>query len=334
MLYKKGLVVRSFQRASGVACRGWSLPLQRRAVDFGADGSFAQASRKLQEHYGITVPASSLRLIVEGHGAQMERLNKRPLSLPPEGKPVLIAQTDGCMVPLVESLAPPGTDRRKNKNNHWKEVRLCFTRTPQGDPYYGAVLGSVDELGDCWRKTAIKSGMGQNTHLHCLGDGATWILDQLKRIFGSQASYLLDFFHLSEYLGEAARRCSGRHRSKWLAIQQERLRHNHTTLVLAVLAAKREPSNWGNPDAPVRCAHRYLSNRLDQVDYRGALRNDLPIGSGEIESGNRSVVQARLKKPGAWWVANNCRAMVSLSLCRANSEWEAYWKDQQCKKVA
>lgn len=36
-----------------------------------------------------------------------------------------------------------------------------------------------------------------------------------------------------------------------------------------------------------------------QFKYKEALAAELPIGSGEIESGNGSVVQKRLKIPGA-----------------------------------
>jgi hypothetical protein len=46
--------------------------------------------------------------------------------------------------------------------------------------------------------------------------------------------------------------------------------------------------------APVRAAHRYLSGRRDQLDYAGARARGLPIGSGEIESGHRHVIQQRL----------------------------------------
>ena len=71
-------------------------------------------------------------------------------------------------------------------------------------------------------------------------------------------------------------------------------------------------------DAPVRACHRYLSNRLDHLDYQGALATGLPIGSGEIESAHRYVVQQRLKRPGAWWTPDNAEAMLgycSKSLC-------------------
>jgi hypothetical protein len=52
--------------------------------------------------------------------------------------------------------------------------------------------------------------------------------------------------------------------------------------------------------APVRVCHRYLSGRKNQLKYREALAEGLPIGSGEVESVHR-VAQKRLKLPGAWW---------------------------------
>ena len=84
-------------------------------------------------------------------------------------------------------------------------------------------------------------------------------------------------------------------------------------------------------DAPVRRAHRYLRNRLDQVDYKGAAERELPIGSGQIESSHRHVVQARLKRPGAWWSGDNIDSMLSLRLCRANDQWDEYWAGNRRK---
>ena len=70
---------------------------------------------------------------------------------------------------------------------------------------------------------------------------------------------------------------------------------------IAELKLHLEPSSVDDEQAPVRVAWRYLSNRIDQLDYPRALALDLPIGSGEIESAHRYLVQARLKRPGAWW---------------------------------
>ena len=70
---------------------------------------------------------------------------------------------------------------------------------------------------------------------------------------------------------------------------------------------------------------RYLTNRLEYLDYEGAIKAGLPIGSGEVESGHRSVVQGRLKLSGAWWKIENAEKMLALRVVRANGEWQSYW---------
>jgi hypothetical protein len=77
----------------------------------------------------------------------------------------------------------------------------------------------------------------------------------------------------------------------------------------------------------VRACVRDLSKRLDQLDYKGALQHGLPIGSGEIESAHRDVVQQRLKRPGAWWTADHAEAMLALRVTRANGHWDAHWQE-------
>ena len=77
--------------------------------------------------------------------------------------------------------------------------------------------------------------------------------------------------------------------------------------------------------ATVRACHRYLSNRIGQLDYKGAIEKGLPIGSGEVESAHRYVIQKRLKLAGAWWKAENVEPMLALRVVRANDDWDEYW---------
>ena len=58
------------------------------------------------------------------------------------------------------------------------------------------------------------------------------------------------------------------------------------------------------------------------VSHPTRLERGLPIGSGEIESAHRYVIQERLKLPGAWWTPANVEAMLALRLNRANREWD------------
>ena len=321
--------MRPFSVAAEVKCRGYSEPLQRVLVDFGAEESFGRAVERVREHYGIEVPESAIRTQTEAHGAQIGAASEPLLTgLGPEpGVALLITETDGSMIPIVATGVDVDTDRRKVRSLSWQEARLCLAREPEKiTARYGASFGCAQEAGAVWLDCAIRAGAGAQTHLHCLGDGAMWIAAQSEKRFGEQASYLCDFYHVSEYLAAAAVPLAGSQSKPWLGRAQRLLKENRLAEVLAELALKVEPATVKEEEAPVRGCFRYLDNRRSQLDYRGALEASLPIGSGEIESGNRSVIQERLKIGGAWWLEENVPKMLALRVARANGEWQSYWQ--------
>ncbi len=317
---------RLFSATAGVRCRGVSGPLQRVVTDFGADQPFRQVSAKLEEHYGISLPHETIRQTTERHGRRMLGEQKLETVRPKrQGKACVLVEMDGGMVPIVAS-DPQATDRRKGKTLDWQELKLCVARElGSTERFYGGTFsGGVEQAGHHLHHCACLAGLGRDTHIHSVGDGAVWIAEQVAQQFGSQASYLVDFFHLSEYVAEAAPCCSP-DASAWLKQQQAALKANRSTQVLAALLPYLEPPGKPDAQAPVRKACRYLSNRREQVDYAGAIRQGRPIGSGEIESAHRFVVQARLKKPGAWWKAEHVDPMLALRLTRLNGKWQDYW---------
>jgi hypothetical protein len=242
------------------------------------------------------------------------------------GEPQLVAEIDGGMVPIVVS-DPAQPDRRRGKRLEWKEVKLSLAHAVgKTTVHYGATLhGGVEAAGQWLLVCAHRAGLGINTLVHAVGDGAQWISDQVAQRFGTQGRFTVDFYHVSEYLAAAAKACSAQPQA-WLREQQQHLKCNRLETVLAALTPHLEPEETS--EAPVRTCHRYLSNRADQLDYRGALARGLPIGSGEIESAHRDLVQQRLKRPGAWWTPDNAEHMLALRLNRANGFWEQYWQNR------
>src|ERR1700733_1991117 len=99
-------------------------------------------------------------------------------------------------------------------------------------------------------------------------------------------------------------------------------------------SASREAIETSDEQAPVRACHRYLGARKDQLNYREALAEGLPIGSGEIESAHRYVAQKRLKLPGAWWRVEHAENMLALRINRLNGDWDAYWAALAAKPPA
>lgn len=282
---------------------------------------------KLVEHYGILLGESTIRRITEGHAqAIFERSQAQPDGLTPAAS-VLIVEMDGGMVPLVEPDASQ-SDRRKGKKLHWKEAKICLAHA-QGSKtlsYGGTMQGDVNAAGRKLLECALQAGFGASTHIHAVGDGAPWIADQVEEQFGAQGSYLLDFYHVCDYLSAAAKAVVDEPaQGPWMEEQKTRLKTQQVGQLLQALRPHLEDAGVADGEAPVRQCHRYLSQRDDQLHYQRAIERGLPIGSGEIESAHRYIVQQRLKRPGAWWRADNAEYMLALRLKRANQQWNDYW---------
>jgi len=321
--------VRPFSLAAGVNCRGYSLGLQRVMVDFGADLSFARAAEKVKEHYQIDVNSSAIRARTEGHGRLMALESEMNVRMPAAGVRELIAELDGSFVPIVEIAEGTG-DKRKRRKLKWEEAKLGVVGVMGSRRRrYSATMRGAEEAGRQWRSAAIEMGAGCNTHLHCLGDGAGWIVGQVKAQFGAAASYLVDFYHVSEYVAQAGQAFAGAGTKQWLREQQEKLKENRVGEVLSELARHREGEAKSEEETAIRKCERYLGERVPYLDYAGAIKKGLPIGSGEVESGHRTVIQPRLKLSGAWWTEENAEKMLAMRVVRANGEWEAYWKGQR-----
>ena len=129
---------------------------------------------------------------------------------------------------------------------------------------------------------------------------------------------------MSEYLGAAATEVArpGKER-EWRRRQQGRLLNNRIAPVLRSL--EKPVARANSKTGAAQSAHHYLQERRDHLDYEGARKHRLPIGSGEIESGHRHVIQHRLKIAGGWWTERNMESMLQLRSARSNNWWDTYW---------
>jgi hypothetical protein len=285
----------------------------------------------MQEHYGLSIAASSARKITERHAHSMRELENTVLHHNQVSKPILLAETDGSMIPIVNSVPQDllsDYDKRKYKMHSWKEARLSLVRAiGSTSPIFAATMDSVQTVSQQLKTCAKRIGYDKRTQVHCVGDGALWIAQQVEEAFGSQAKYLVDFYHVCEYLAKAAPACGSM--ESYLSRNKEYLKKGELSKTLGELKRHMEPLESEEADAPVRQCYRYLNNRKHQLDYADALAKGLPIGSGEIESAHRYVIQKRLKIPGAWWNKEKAQDMLALRVVRANKDWESYWMSRK-----
>jgi hypothetical protein len=151
--------------------------------------------------------------------------------------------------------------------------------------------------------------------------------------FGTPGSFLLDFYHVCDYLADASHVCAPTNPKAWIEPQKAQLKRNHFKAVLKALNPYQEPDSVPDKQAPVRAAYRYLHNRPNQLDYKGTIAAELPIGSGEIESAHRYIVQDRLKRAGSWWTVEKAEAMLALRVLRFNQDWDGYWLNLPTSKA-
>jgi Uncharacterised protein family (UPF0236) len=224
----------------------------------------------------MNIRGSAPRSITEHH-AQLITNRSNVLNLPSRpAAEMVIAESDGSMIPIVETydsdegLSDKSSDRRKNKRLFWKEVRLSLVHAKGSmTPVFSGTMESVEVAGQQLLSCVHIAGATDKTKVHCVGDGARWIANQVEEQFGSNGTYLIDFYHLCEYLSVAAAYCTSGNKEDWLKTQKDALKESKYLNVLHALQPYVEPSTTEDSQAPVRACHRYIKNRPEQLDYHG-----------------------------------------------------------------
>jgi hypothetical protein len=339
---RRGPVILPFCQLANVTNRCASRPLQRRILDFSSERSYQKTADALKEHYQIDIPLYT----IDATTTRLAQEAKHHNATSPTGvqtTQTLISEVDGSMLPVVsimdektkqlQGIEAETTDKRKLRHCHWKEIRLCITREAQSaETYYGIALGEPHIIGCMMLECAKHKGLGPDTHIHAIADGATWIADQYEEQFGTNHRFHVDFFHVCEYLGAAVNSSTldKTQRSEWLEKQKTNLRQSQMKEVLEMLENlkhQRDPiePKKGEKEA-IEIAIHYLKERKGQFDYKTAIENELPIGSGEVESAHRHILQKRLKIPGAWWRLEIAENIAQLRAMRANNRWNEFWQ--------
>ena len=113
--------MRPFCERAQIRLRAYSRSLQRALVDFGADDSFLEATRKVREHYGVEVPLEAARRHTLAHAKAIGAVQPPPAP----AAEMILTGLDGSMVPLMESGV--GADKRKRQNATSRLPLLNFT---------------------------------------------------------------------------------------------------------------------------------------------------------------------------------------------------------------
>jgi hypothetical protein len=175
---------------------------------------------------------------------------------------------------------------------------------------YTAFIGTVGEFGKYVLESAVRNGYGRLKETVILSDGAAWIRNMCDELF-PDAVQILDFYHLAENIYSFSKYLHGEDPQKyrpWAEQMTGLAREGDTAALLCRLAPYQ-----GKRDQPgVVNLYKYIFDNKDKIDYREYKARGYYIGSGPIESGNKTVLQRRCKRAGMRWDVRNAQYVLSL----------------------
>ncbi len=146
---------------------------------------------------------------------------------------------------------------------------------------------------------------------------------------------LLDFYHVTEYLGKVAyaafsQKTAKPKRAAWLSERCHQLKHESgavNALIQEMEGLTRKQGLSQSVQEELVQALTYFNNHQHQMNYAAHTAARLPIGSGVTEAACKTLVKQRLCCSGMRWKNQGAGVILSLrSLVQSGSRWQQFWE--------
>lgn len=143
---------------------------------------------------------------------------------------------------------------------------------------------------------------------------------------------IIDFFHVAEYLNEAAVvMCSDdKEKQMWLTNRCHDLKHKAKTPEAIIVELKdylAEKKLRKSDKEIMQKTLTYFENNHHMMAYPQALNDNLPIGSGVTEAACKTLVKQRLGGAGMRWTSRGSHIALQLrAAALTDGRWDAFWR--------
>ncbi len=303
--------------------------------------SYQEAEDEIRRIYGLHISDDTMRKIVNWAGkivfdADCREAAEKLLTLengsfktPRDLDGVLYLETDGAALP-TRLKNEDGSVWRENKLGiaftsdtliKWRSRKDGQARCRIGRREYVSFIGAAEDFRRHFFALAARNGYGRYRETVLISDGATWIRN-LKEMIFPDAQQILDLFHLKENVGKFAMfvfksdpKKAGEVADRWCQMLEDG-RSSEVLLELAPYKDKKMPEGIVN-------LHNYIVNNRDNIDYPAYRAKGYFVGSGAIESANKSVIQARMKLVGMRWNVTTAQYVASLRAKERSGLWHS-----------
>ncbi len=327
-------------RALGLLHGAYTPQVQEAITRLGSRMSYGEAREEMARLWKVAISKGSVRQVTLRHGvvadslmqervAQLEATSPEPTAQPEQ----MVMCIDGAMVAVtggewreVKTMAlgefQPHWDTRQQQVVTQTTRLSYFSRVDTAENFSRLAL-------DEWQRRG-----GDNAHtVVAVQDGAAWIQGVID-YHCPQATRVIDFAHAQSYVAMVGRAIYGAETDafgQWYGRMSRQLGHQPPQRTVGELRLLQRQHPDHPQAAEIEVAIRYLENRLGMIDYPHFRRQQIPIGSGIVESGHKVVMQKRMKQAGMRWAEDSLNPMLALRVTLCNLTWNQTWQEIQAR---
>jgi hypothetical protein len=309
-------------------------------------GSYQEAVDML-ERRGFSCDVSTLKRIAtttaRAHiclrDAALEAATRIPVlkDAPLAGKRVRVS-VDGGRVRTRKTRRGRKTRKGRHKfTTPWREPRVLVIdildekgkRDPLTFPLYDAFIKDADATFSVLIGYLRLLGAAHAQVVEFISDGADWIWDRVDRLITdaeipeNKLVQVVDFYHASEHLHDAVQLCknlSAKERKKLYHKLLRALRHDPEGVTQVIEQLKQLATT--RRGKKMKKALSYFENHATRMRYHSFEQMKLPIGSGQVESAVRRIINLRFKAPGSFWKEHTVDGLMHLRAYFKAGRWD------------
>lgn len=308
-------------------------------------GSYQEALVLLAER-GLSVDGSTLQRVAQASARTDIELREAALAtaealpIPAEG-PLkghrVRVSLDGGRVRTRQSWPGRKTASGRHRfDTPWREPRVLVIdildkegwADPLRLPLYDVILEDADATFALVSGYLRLLGAAHAQVIEFIADGADWIWERTDAL-RQQAEIplhrwveVVDFYHASEHLCAALELC--RNLSPFERQQLfEELRHRLRTEPDGVkqVIQRLQPEVRARRAKKMKTAIAYFEKHATRMAYTSLDDQQLPVGSGVVESAVRRIINLRFKAPGTFWEEDTVAELMHLRACFKAGRW-------------
>jgi hypothetical protein len=196
-------------------------------------------------------------------------------------------------------------------------------------PLYDVLIGDAEAIWALVIGSVRLLGAASADVVEFIADGAEWIWKRVERlrtlaeIPAAKVVEVLDCSHASQYLSETLATCRTMPKAQRQALYK-RLRHalRHQADGVAVVQEALRTLATTHRSKAIPRALGYVEAHAHRMRYVTLEARKLSIGSGQVESAVRRVINLRFKAPGSFWREMTVSGLMHLRAAFKAGRWD------------